>query len=148
MFPKNFSHNRKRLLIAEDDEDDVVLIEDSFRRFDGDIEFTRVKDGEELMEFLEKSENSLANTVLLLDLNMPRKSGKEALKEIRMNFRLRSLPIVVFSTSRADDDVKSVYALGVSSFVMKPMGDAEFQRATRSIHDYWFRTAQLPKTPS
>jgi two-component system response regulator len=147
---QNFYHilpkpKRNQLLLAEDDEDDVFLLRESFRQIDPTLEVHRVRNGEELLAYLSaEPERSLANTVLLLDLNMPRKSGQEALREIRADDRLKTLPVVVFSTSRCEGDVNLAYALGVNSFVTKPSTNGGFMQAVRSIHEYWFKTACLP----
>jgi CheY-like chemotaxis protein len=82
--------------------------------------------------------------LILLDLNMPRKDGREALAEIRAQAELRRVPVVVFTTSRADTDIERVYELGANSFVTKPTEFTALVRTVTQLTDYWFGTVELP----
>jgi CheY-like chemotaxis protein len=128
------------ILITEDDADDVAMIKKALAGsgFEGRIDHAR--DGEQLMEQLARQLPDL----VLLDLNMPRKSGLEAIAEIRATPALRSVPLVVLSTSGHGPDVSACYAAGANSYVIKPMSFAGLQTAIRSICDYWFQTVVLP----
>lgn len=138
------------ILIADDDADDQLLIHDALlenRLFNG-IRF--VNDGQELMDYLlhegaySAPRSAPRPDLILLDLNMPRKDGREALSEIRKHDALRSIPIVVLTTSRADEDVAQMYELGVNSFIVKPV---TFQALVEVIHvvtEYWFSIVRLP----
>jgi len=138
------------ILMAEDDADDRLLVQDAFAECGANDAVRFVADGEELVDYLlrrgkyEKAGESPRPDLILLDLNMPRKDGREALKEIRSHAALRRVPVVVFTTSRADTDIEKVYDLGANSFVTKP---AEFEALVATISKltgYWFRTVELP----
>jgi len=140
------------ILMAEDDADDRLLVQDAFTECGADDAVRFVADGEELVDYLlrrgkyEKVSESPRPDLILLDLNMPRKDGREALKEIRSHASLRRVPVVVFTTSRTDTDIERVYDLGANSYVTKP---AEFDALVSTIAKltgYWFRTVELPTT--
>ena len=140
------------ILMAEDDADDRLLVQDAFAECGARDRVRFVADGEELVDYLlhrgkyEQAGTSPRPDLILLDLNMPRKDGREVLKEIRAHRHLRSVPVVVFTTSRADKDIERVYELGANSFVTKPAGfDALVATVTR-ITGYWFDTVELPTT--
>lgn len=135
------------ILMAEDDADDRILIGDAFLESGVDIALEFVDDGVELMQclaaVLEDRRRRLPDLVLL-DLNMPRMDGREALRAIRGNAALRHLPVIVLTTSRAELDILVSYQLGANSFVTKPSGYEELIAVLRSIERYWFETARLP----
>ncbi|MGZ3703112.1 MAG: response regulator, partial [Bdellovibrionota bacterium] len=114
------------ILVADDDADDRLMIRDALteNRLANGLNF--VTDGEELMDYLLRKgkysdpTNSPRPGLILLDLNMPRKDGREALKEIKANPNLRGIPVVVLTTSKAEEDVYRTYNLGVNSFITKP----------------------------
>lgn len=110
----------------------------------------RVMDGVDLMDYLHHrgayacEPQSPAPSLILLDLNMPRKDGREALQEIKTDQRLRSCPVVVLTTSRADEDVVRSYQLGVNSFITKPVTFQGLVAAVRLLGRYWFDLVELP----
>ena len=138
------------ILVADDDPEDRMMIRDALieNRLANDLKF--VENGEELLEYLNrrgkylKPEDSPKPGLILLDLNMPRKDGREALREIKMNSELRGIPIVVFTTSKAEEDVYRTYDLGVNSFISKPVTFESLVSLTRSLGHYWFEIVQLP----
>lgn len=138
------------ILIADDDPDDRELTRDALHecRLANEVHF--VHDGEELMDYLLRrgSHAHLAGTplpgLLLLDLNMPRKDGREALKEIKANPELRRLPIVVLTTSKAEEDILRTYDLGVNSYVTKPVTFDSLVDTIKVIGRYWFEIVELP----
>ena len=130
----------RRVLIAEDNEDDYVLTRDAFIEAGLPVELLWVKDGEELMDFLK----SVAPELILLDLNMPKKNGKEALKEIKADKRLRRMPVVAFSTSGSENDVQSTFDLGINSYIQKPVGFDQYVRVLKVLYDYWFDVSKIP----
>lgn len=138
------------LLLAEDDEDDYVLIKEAFRELGLTNEIYRVKNGEELIDFLLRrgdyhSAKPLPRPlVVLLDLNMPKKDGREALKEIKGYPELRSIPIVILTTSKYDDDIVKTYALGVNSYIKKPVSFDQFVDLLKVFKQYWFDIVELP----
>lgn len=150
MIEENNGH-KMPILIAEDDEDDYMLTLEALNEAGIVSKITWVKDGEELMNFLnkcsEKSENAVPYPwprLILLDLNMPRMDGREALKEIKSNQHLKSIPVVVLSTSKSSSDIDHSYELGVNSFIQKPVRFHEFVAMVRVLSNYWFSTVLLP----
>ena len=138
------------ILIADDDADDRMLIGDALEeaRLNNPVEF--VEDGVELMEFL-KHEGKYAHLddddlpgIILLDLNMPRKDGRTALKEIREDERLRRIPIVVLTTSKSEEDILRTYNLGVNSFITKPVTFDKLVELAQIIGKYWIEIVALP----
>lgn len=113
-------------------------------------ELRRVKDGVELLQYLrlegafEDRVSAPEPALILLDLNMPRKDGREALHEIRADSQLRSQPVVVLTTSRTAEDVVGSYRLGANSFISKPVGYRQLARVMEVLRSYWFDTAELP----
>jgi len=138
------------ILMADDDADDRLLANDALIEcaFEGLVRF--VEDGEELVSYLRHSgkytgiEAHPRPGLILLDLNMPRKNGKEVLREIKADPSLRQIPVVVFTTSRSDTDIAAVYELGANSFVVKPTGYDDLVGIMRSLKQYWFSVVQLP----
>lgn len=137
------------LLIAEDDPDDRLLARDALCKGPLANSFQFVNDGEELMDYLHQ-QGAYGNpdlprpSVILLDLNMPRKDGWEALEEIKQDAKLRRIPIVVMTTSRAEEDILKSYDLGVNSFIVKPLVFDRLVQVMHSIGHYWFDIVQLP----
>jgi len=138
------------ILMADDDPDDRLLVQDAFTeiRLDNPLDF--VEDGVELMDYLYRR-NAYAHLagmplpgLILLDLNMPRKNGREALHEIRQDANLRKIPIVVLTTSRADEDLLASYNLGANSFIVKPVTFDKLVEVIRVVTDYWLCIVTLP----
>lgn len=141
---------RLKVLIAEDDDDDFLLVKEAFEESRLLIDIYRAKDGEELMEFLQyrgafsAPESAPRPTLILLDLNMPRKDGREALAEIKADPDLRMIPVVILTTSKAEEDIIHTYGLGVNSFIRKPVDFDDFIRIIQTLGEYWFEIVQLP----
>ncbi len=138
------------VLLAEDDDDDYFLTVQALQEARLANEVRRVKDGEELLDYLRRCgtfaqpESSPTPALILLDLNMPRKDGREALREIKGNPDLRHYPVVVLTTSRSEEDVIRSYQCGVNSFVTKPVTFAGLVQAVRVLGTYWFELVELP----
>lgn len=109
----------KHILIADDDEDDCILFEDTLRELSDDTQLTVATNGEHLIQVLKNNSGQLPE-IVFLDLNMPLKNGFECLKEIREDPRLKNLPVVIFSTSAQPQAVDAVYEQGANLFVQKP----------------------------
>jgi two-component system, response regulator len=139
-----------RILLAEDDDDDFFLTNQALKQNRLLNEVRRVKDGEELMEYLRhegafrKVDASPKPSLILLDLNMPRKDGREALREIKADPKLRHIPVVVLTTSRAEEDVVRSYQYGVNSFITKPVTFQGLVDAMKALGCYWFEVVELP----
>jgi CheY-like chemotaxis protein len=140
------------ILMADDDEDDRVLTADALKRsrLINDMRF--VVDGDDLMQYL-RGEGAYAEGgipaprpgLILLDLNMPKKDGREALAEIKGDPVLRRIPVVVLTTSKAEEDIVRTYDLGVNSFVSKPVTFEELAAVMRTLACYWFDLVELPQ---
>ena len=139
------------ILMADDDPDDQMLTKDAFEvcRLSNDLRF--VNDGEKLMDYLcrrgdfENPEESPRPGLILLDLNMPRKDGREALGEIKSDPDLRRIPIVVLTTSKAEEDILKSYDLGVNSFIVKPVSFEGLLEVVKALGKYWIQIVELPK---
>jgi CheY-like chemotaxis protein len=139
-----------RILLAEDDDDDYFLTAKALKENRLLNEVRRVTDGEELMDYLHRRgqygdpDQSPEPSLILLDLNMPRKDGREALREIKSDPGLRHIPVVVLTTSRAEEDVVRSYQLGVNSFITKPVTFQGLVDAMKALGRYWFEVVELP----
>ena len=139
------------ILIAEDDEDDYLLTMEALKEAGVDTQIKWVKDGEELMNYLQplgsakKKSKSDFPSLILLDLNMPRKDGREVLEEIKGNDTLRKIPVIVLTTSKAETDINHAYDLGVNSYIQKPVRFNDFVEAVKVLSHYWFHIDKLPE---
>jgi CheY-like chemotaxis protein len=137
------------LLIAEDDDDDFLLTQKALSRSHVVNEVRRVRDGEELMDYLlHRREYSAPGSaprpvLILLDLNMPRKDGREALRDIKSDPALRDIPVVVLTTSEAETDVLRTYDLGANSYITKPPDLQGLVDALRAIARVWFQVVEV-----
>lgn len=138
------------ILMAEDDDEDFMLTADALHEARVLNTLYRVKDGEELMEYLllkgkypSRAEAPLPS-LILLDLNMPRKDGREALKEIETHPALRKIPVVVLTTSEAKEDISRCYEIGANSYITKPVSFEGLVKALKSLGQYWFEIVELP----
>ena len=138
------------ILMAEDDPDDRLLSREALDEAHLSNELYFVNDGEELMDYLYQR-NKYAGEVraprpglILLDLNMPRKDGREALEEIKADEEMRCIPVVVLTTSKAEEDIVRSYELGVSGYITKPVSLQGLIDVMRVIGKYWFEIVELP----
>jgi len=142
------------VLLAEDDEDDVLLIKEAFAESGISMEMHSVLDGEELLEYLfrkGKYEDPCLYpepSLILLDLNMPRKDGREALAVIKAHPVLRKIPIVVLTTSRESVDIQQCYEMGASSYITKPNSFNALVDILKAVGNYWLQTVELPSSYS
>ncbi|PRY33938.1 response regulator receiver domain-containing protein [Spirosoma oryzae] len=137
------------ILIADDDQDDRMFLEQAMRKCGYSQSIHFVDDGEELMNYLYRrgnytEDNAPWPSLLILDLNMPRKNGFQALKEIKDDLSLRRLPVIVMTTSTADEDVVKSYNLGVNSFVTKPFHFSKLVEMIGALKMYWMDIVKLP----
>lgn len=141
------------ILYADDDPEDRMLIKEAWEenRLANELHF--VEDGEELIDYLRRrgKYESLRGTplpgMILLDLNMPKKDGREALKEIKADRQLRLIPVVVLTTSKAEEDILRAYDFGVNSFIMKPVTFQSLVDLVLTFSKYWFEVVELPSKP-
>jgi CheY-like chemotaxis protein len=138
------------ILLADDDEEDRMLTAEALveSRVVNDLRF--VEDGDELLDYLyhrgrySDPQSSPIPGLILLDLNMPRKDGREALKEIKADPDLRRIPIIVLTTSKAEEDIYRTYDLGANSFITKPVSFEGLVSVMRDIGRYWIEIVELP----
>ena len=138
------------ILMADDDADDRRLTRDAFEdsRLANDLRF--VENGEELLDYLRHqgkygdSKTAPRPGLILLDLNMPRKDGRTALKEMKADPDLRQIPVTVLTTSKADEDIFRSYDLGVNSYIVKPVTFEALVDILQTLEKYWFEIVELP----
>ena len=139
-----------RIVIAEDDPDDRLLTRRALEKSNITCELHTVENGEELMRFLRQcgtaeGEYETLPDLILLDLNMPRMDGREVLRTLKSDATLRRIPVVVFTTSEANNDILESYDLGVNAFVTKPLTFEGLVDAIQQLGRFWFDTVKLPK---
>lgn len=135
------------LLLVEDDAGDVELIHEAFARGKVQPQIDVAQDGEKATSYLyQKLEASKAQLpdFILLDLNLPRKNGHEVLADIHANDQLKHIPVVVLTTSDAEQDILQSYQLGANAFIAKPMCLGELQKIVQVLGDFWFTLVKLP----
>lgn len=138
------------ILMADDDADDRLLAQDAMRdaRVINDLRF--VEDGADLMDYLYRrgrygdAASAPRPSLILLDLNMPKKDGREALKEIKADPELRRIPVVVLTTSKSEEDIFRSYDLGASSFIIKPVSFEGLVDLMKAMDRYWIEFVELP----
>ncbi len=144
------AHNPIVILLADDDADDRMLARDALTESRLANDFRTVEDGEELLDYL-KSRGKYADRaahprpgLILLDLNMPRLDGREALREIKSDPELRQIPVVVLTTSKAEEDIYRSYDMGVNSFITKPVTFDGLVGVMKTLGRYWIEIVELP----
>lgn len=134
--------------MADDDDDDYLLTKKALQESKLHSTLVRVNDGEELLDYLYKrgayKRTAMRPGVVLLDLNMPRKDGREALKEIKSDPSLHDIPVIIFTTSKAEEDICRSYQLGGNSFITKPVMFESLIAVMEAIGTYWFEVVELP----
>jgi CheY-like chemotaxis protein len=141
------------ILMADDDPDDRLLTADALKeaRLINDIRF--VENGVELLDYLRRQGKFAAPAdaprpgLILLDLNMPRMDGRTVLKELKQDPDLRTIPVVVLTTSKDDEDVYRSYDLGVNSYIVKPVTFEALVDILQTLEKYWFEIVELPPAP-
>ena len=138
------------ILMADDDPDDRLMTKDALQASQLLNEVRFVEDGVELTDYLlrrgryAKAEDSPRPGVILLDLNMPKKDGREALREIKENEDLRRIPVIVLTTSKSEEDIFRSYDMGANSFISKPVTFEGLVHVMRELGRYWFEIVELP----
>jgi CheY-like chemotaxis protein len=145
------SHEAITILLADDDEEDRLMTREALQESRLGNDLRTVVDGQDLMDYLHRTGRYVDTDaphpgLILLDLNMPRKDGREALREIKDDPHLRKIPVVVLTTSGAEEDILRTYELGVSSFIRKPVTFEGLLDAMRVLTTYWLEIVELPST--
>lgn len=135
-----------RILLVEDSPSDVRLIREALKDATVPVQIMLARDGVEATEHLKHSEagQAIRPDLVLLDLNLPRKNGKEVLAEIKASPSLRQIPVLVMTSSRSDEDIAQAYSLNANCYITKPGDLQEYVHVVRAIEDFWFLTATLP----
>ncbi|MGB7442019.1 MAG: response regulator [Coleofasciculaceae cyanobacterium] len=139
------------ILMADDDPDDCMLAHEALGELHKSHDLRFVGDGEELLDYLyhrgkyTQRESAPRPALILLDLNMPKKDGREALKQIKSDPQLRNIPILVLTTSRAEEDIHHSYHLGANSFITKPVTFSSLVELMKTLSKYWFEIVELPQ---
>lgn len=138
------------ILMAEDDPDDRLMTQEALEESHLKNKLYMVNDGEELLDFLNRRgrytdpESSPKPGIILLDLNMPKKDGRQALAEIKANPDLRKIPVIILTTSKAEEDILNTYDLGANSFITKPVTFEGLVDVIKKLGQYWFEIVKLP----
>jgi two-component system, chemotaxis family, response regulator Rcp1 len=135
------------ILLVEDNPGDVMLVEEVLSDSKVRNRLHVVSDGEQAMEFVRrqgKHAGAPRPDLILLDLNLPKKGGREVLREVKTHPDLKTIPVVVLSSSKSDDDVVNSYELHANAYILKPVDFHQFMKVMRAIEDFWFITVKLP----
>jgi len=142
--------NMQPILIAEDDADDRYLLQTAFSEIGYPEQIDFVENGVELINYLQEiySTDNIEMKALpgfiLLDLNMPKKDGREVLKEIKQHPVFKKIPVIVFTTTKNEIEIKRCYELGANSYIVKPISFDALLKVIENIRSYWFQTASIP----
>jgi CheY-like chemotaxis protein len=137
------------ILIAEDDMDDRFLLEKAFEENGGAENLQFVENGVEVIDYLKSAQNDAALTtpfprLIILDLNMPKKNGKEVLEEIKGHSLFNKIPVIIYTTTRNETEVKECYELGANTYIVKPISFEAIREVVKAITNYWLSTASIP----
>ena len=133
------------IVFADDDADDKLLVQEAFEENEVACKLDFVEDGVALLEYL--TDNANKPSLILLDINMPRKDGKQILKELKANQKWQHIPVIMFSTSKSPEDIRICYELGANSFIIKPSSFDDLLNVTNIIGKYWIETVSLHSKP-
>lgn len=136
------------VLLVDDDPGDVELTRESLKSSKIHINLSHVEDGQECMEYLRRTgkyEDAKKPDVVLLDLNMPKKDGRQVLEEMKTDEYLKRIPTVILTTSDAETDIEKTYQLGANCYITKPVDFTQFQKVVNEIADFWFTVVKLPR---
>ncbi|HEY7493495.1 MAG TPA: response regulator [Candidatus Tectomicrobia bacterium] len=145
--PRTLSGTPIEILLVEDNPGDVRLIKEVLREGQVHVSLRVVEDGVEALAFLHRQgpyAHAPRPALILLDLSLPKKNGREVLAEIKNDPHLRRIPVVVFTTSEAEEDVVESYNLHANCYITKPMDLGHFVKVVQSIETFWFTIVQLP----
>ena len=135
------------ILLVEDDLGDIELTRDTLESNKISINLNVVQDGVSAMKYLLHDppySNVTLPDLIILDLNIPKKDGREVLHDIKKNIDLKIIPVVILTTSEADDDILKTYELGANCIISKPIGLKDFEKIVHSIEEFWFTVVKLP----
>ncbi len=142
--------NNQPILIAEDDADDRYLLQTAFSEIGYPEKIDFVENGIEVLNYLDTnytnnySDEKALPGFILLDLNMPKKDGREVLKELKQHPVFKKIPVIVFTTTKNEIEIKRCYELGANSYIVKPISFDALLKVVENIRSYWFQTASIP----
>lgn len=136
-----------RILLVEDSPSDVRLVKEALRQTSVPVQLSVARDGVEAMDQLSAGERDgyALPDLIVLDLNLPRMNGREVLAAIKQAPGLKQIPVVIMTSSRADEDVSAAYLLNANCYITKPSDFQQYMDVVRAIEDFWFFTATLPE---
>jgi two-component system response regulator len=138
------------ILLVEDNPADIAITRRALRESDAPVELIVVRDGQEAVDYLLRQGGHAADAawrmpdLILLDLNLPRLTGREVLERLRATDAFRSVPVIVLTTSKRPEDVRDLYAAGANTYIEKPQDFKRFVEVLRTVRHYWLDTALLP----
>lgn len=136
------------ILLIEDNSGDARLLKEAFKDIETQCNISIVKDGVDALKYLYKKDeffNSQTPDLIILDLNLPKKSGIEVLKEIKFDEDIKDIPVIVLTTSSSEKDIKTAYQLHANSYLKKPVDLDEFEQVVKTIEMFWLKLALLPE---
>jgi CheY-like chemotaxis protein len=145
------SNRPLEILLVEDNKGDIGLITEFFSDSEFITNLHIAEDGEEAIHFLCDKDKFLGSTlpdIIILDLNLPKKDGREVLKEIKENNNLKNIPVIILTTSSAEKDILRVYDFHANAYLIKSLDLDEFMKVIKSIEDFWFKAVTLPPKQS
>lgn len=140
--------NPIQILLVDDSEDDIEFMKEALEFTKISNEIDAVNDGVEAMKYLRKSppyQNAHTPDLILLDLNMPKKDGREVLIDIKTDDKLKSIPVIILSTSKREEDIHISYKHHANCYITKPVDFNQFTQIVKSLEDFWFTVVRLPK---
>lgn len=140
--------NPVKILLVEDNPGDVILTKEAFAEGKINNQITVARDGEEAIKMLKKEDgfkNAERPDLILLDLNMPKKDGRDVLAEIKQSADLKRIPVIILTSSKAETDILKTYDLHANSYLVKPVDYREFTKVVSAIENFWFTIVELPK---
>ena len=148
---RDLEHDHCDILLVEDNPKDVRLTQEALREGGFDCELSVARNGAEALDMLRgvpPFAQMSTPDLILLDINLPLKNGREVLAEIKRDQRLRSIPVIILTTSRAESDVKACYDLHANSYLVKPLEFDDFTELMSGLHQFWIERALLPPKPA
>lgn len=131
------------IVIAEDDSDDRLLLETAFRETGLVVHLVFANNGVELLRLLTDQKRSFHPRVILLDLNMPKKDGRESLRELKQHPELKKIPVIIFTTTNNAAEIRRCYELGANTYVVKPDNYTDLLKVVNHLKNYWFEMASV-----
>ena len=134
--------NQLSILLIEDDPDDVELMQEALKGTDTQYTMHVIGEGDGVLPYLEVCKKF--PNVIILDLNMPKKDGREALKEIKQHPVFKKIPVIIFTTTKNENEIRRCYELGANTYIVKPVSFDALLRVVEDIRSYWMNTASIP----